>query len=173
MYAGIYVLNKVPTVRRLLHTAYLHIPFFGSLVRNYQLALITQLFGTLIHSGVPITATTEIIANAVPNMRYQESIRAMQKSIHQGNAMSGAMAKYPFLYPKMIVSIVSVGEKSGTLSDSFSYLSEYYSKEVKSQTKKIPTVVEPLLLIFIAAIVGFVALAIIMPIYEITGSVGR
>jgi type IV pilus assembly protein PilC len=83
------------------------------------------------------------------------------------------MATFSTLFPKIVLNIIAVGEKSGTLVNSFDYIADFYTKEVNAQAKKLPTIIEPLLLVFIAVIVGFVALAIIMPIYELTGSISR
>jgi type IV pilus assembly protein PilC len=83
------------------------------------------------------------------------------------------MRNFDTLFPKIVVNIIAVGEQSGTLANSFEYLSEFYTKEVNTQAKKLPMIIEPILLVFIAGIVGFIALAIIMPIYELTGSFSR
>jgi type IV pilus assembly protein PilC len=83
------------------------------------------------------------------------------------------MQNFPQLFPKNFVSIVAGGEKSGSLQESFDYLSKFYSKEIKNKTKQLPTVIEPILLIFIALVVGFIALSIITPIYKMTSSITR
>jgi type II secretory pathway component PulF len=92
----------------------------------------------------------------------------MKEHVAGGTTLSDAMRRYSSLYPSNFVSIIATGEKSGTLDNSFSYMAEFYSKEVSNKTKKLPTVVEPILLIFIGVIVGFVAISIIMPIYQLT-----
>ncbi|MEK9183661.1 MAG: type II secretion system F family protein, partial [Patescibacteria group bacterium] len=82
--------------------------------------------------------------------------------------ISDVIKNYPNLYPKQFVTILIVGEKSGTLTDSFKYLAEFYLKEVRSKTKNLPVIIEPLLLIFMALIVCLVAFAIVLPIYQLT-----
>lgn len=168
-----YFSNRVFFIRKLYHLFFIRMPFIGPLLRNYQLALITQLFGTLLKSGLTLTDSVAIVADATTNIHYQEAIRDIKNSIVKGTTLSHSLEKYPALFPKIIISIVSVGEKSGTLLNSFEYLAEYYTKEVNGLAKKLPTVIEPLLLIMIAFIVGFIALAIIMPIYKLTGSISK
>lgn len=173
MCVGMVYLNKIYIVRKFLHFCYIHMPFMSPLLRNYQLTLIMQLFGTLLKSGVSLNESVQIVSKAATNICYQEALFAIKNSIMKGTSLSKSMEKFEHLFPKMMINIVSVGEKSGTLVNSFDYLSEFYTKEVNAQTKKLPSIIEPLLLVFIAIIVGAIALAIIMPIYKITGSISR
>ncbi len=164
------LLNRLYAVKRFLHSIYIKMPFLGNLLVDYELALISKLLSTLFRSGVSMTESLSVTSGAVLNLRYRESISKMREKVLSGTTLSGAMEEYRGLYPKNFISIVSVGEKSGTIEKSFEHLTQFYSKEVSNKTKKLPTVVEPLLLIFIGLIVGFVAMSIIMPIYEITRS---
>lgn len=168
-----FLLTRIYIVKRFIHSLQISMPFLGPIIGQYQLALITQLFATLLRSGLPIINAMVIIEAATPNVRFKESIKAMQQEVTKGRVLSNIMARHTRLYPPMAVNIVSVGEQSGTLADSFAYLSAYYTKEVKAKAKRLPTIVEPLLLIFIALVVGLIALAIIVPIYEITGSINK
>ena len=80
------------------------------------------------------------------------------------------MKTYPTLYPGNFVNLLSVGENSGSLQESFMNLADYYSKEVTIKTKRLPVVIEPIVLIAIGGAVSTLALAIILPIYKLTGS---
>jgi type IV pilus assembly protein PilC len=165
--------NTVKPIRSAYHLMYLKMPFLGPLMKNYQLALITQLFGTLLKSGLTLNESVDIVSQAATNVHYQTALLRIKSASEKGTPLSSSMSEFPPLFPKIAINIVSVGEQSGTLVNSFEYLSDFYTKEVNMQTKKLPTIIEPLLLVFIAGIVGFVALAIIMPIYELTGSISR
>lgn len=169
--AGIFYSNTFFRVRKLFHTLYINIPFMGTLLKNYQRALITQLFSTLLKSGLSLNQSVDIVAEAATNIPYQESLELIHDKVLKGTTLSTSMRQFDRLFPNMMISIVEVGESSGSLVQSFEYLSEFYTKEVNALAKKIPTIIEPLLLILIAVVVGFVALAIIMPIYEITGNI--
>lgn len=165
---GFSLLNRIKSVKRFFHLLYIKMPFVGDLMVAYQLALISQLFSTLFKSGLSINESLGITSEAATNIHYQESIEKIKNRVGKGITLSQTMQDYPKLYPKNMVNIVATGEKSGTLDSSFAYLSEFYSKEVQNKTKKLPTMIEPALLVFIALMVGFVALSIIMPIYELT-----
>lgn len=166
-------INKIYAVRRSFHLFYLNLPFMGSMFKNYQLALMMQLCATLIKSGLSLNESVGIVSNAATSIQYQEALKEIQDSILKGTTLSRSMIGYEKLFPKIMLNIVAVGERSGTLVNSFEYLAEFYTKEVNAQTKKMPTIIEPLLLVFIAVVVGFIALAIIMPIYELTGNISK
>jgi len=170
--ALIYI-NKILVVRKMFHALYIRMPFLGKLMRNYQIALVTQLFTTLLKSGLSLNDSIEIVSQSATNIHYQEALVHIQNAAEKGTPLSKSMISFEMLFPKIVISIIAVGEHSGTLTNSFEYLSEFYTKEVNMQAKKLPLLIEPLLLVFIAGIVGFVALAIIMPIYELTGSMSR
>ena len=163
--------NSIYAVRKTFHGWYIRMPFLGTLMRNYQLALIAQLFGTLLKSGLSINESLEVVAQSATNIHYAEALSTIQEAALKGTSVSVTMQSFPALFPKIVLNIVSVGERSGTLVQSFDYIAEFYIKEVGIQARRLPTVIEPVLLLCIAAIVGFVALAIIMPIYELTGNI--
>ncbi len=169
--AGIIYINSLYRARKLFHSMYINLPFMGEMLKDYQRALVAQLFATLLKSGLSLNESIDIVSTAVTNIQFQESLREIHTHVVRGTTLSASMKKFPTLFPNMLISIVSVGEGSGTLVQSFEYMAEFYAKEVNMQAKKIPTIIEPLLLIAIAGVVGFVALAIIMPIYEITGNI--
>ncbi len=168
---SIILINKVRKVRKVFHYLYIHMPFVGSLMRNYQLALITQLFSMLLRSGLSLGETIDAVSQSATNIHYQEALRKARSDIEKGITLSTSLGDFDVLFPKISISIISVGENSGTLSESFEYLSESYTKEVNIQAKKLPTIIEPILLILIAFMVGFIALAVIMPIYKLTGNI--
>lgn len=171
-FIGIYfafkALMKIYQFKKFFHLISMKIPFIGGLIMAYQLALVTRLFETLLKSGVTVRETLSITSDAVSNIHYRESLVAMNERIIGGTPLSQSMADYPALYPKNIISIVSTGEKSGTIDTALGYLADHYIKSVQAKTKKLPVILEPALLIFIGLVVGFLALAIIMPIYGLT-----
>ncbi|MBP9821745.1 MAG: type II secretion system F family protein [Candidatus Pacebacteria bacterium] len=171
LYFGFKALNKIRSVRKFLHIVYLKTPIVGSIITSYQLALVTRLFEILIKSGVPLRDSIDIISEAVTNVNYEDSLRAMNERVKGGTPLSETMIDYPNLYPKNLVSIIATGEKSGTMEDSLGYLANHYIKEVQLKTKQLPTILEPALLVFIGIVVGFIAIAIIMPIYSLTSGV--
>jgi type II secretory pathway component PulF len=166
-------LNRLKPVRRVLHGVYLRIPFVGRMLREYQLTLIGQLFTTLFHGGLSIYEILDVTAEGATNLRYREAIMDVSKQVQRGTTLASALKGYPKLFPRDFTSILAVGEKSGTLDETFGYLTEYYRKEVYTMTKRLPTVIEPVLLLVMGVMVAFIAISIIMPIYQFTSSAGR
>ena len=161
-------LNKIPAIKKMWDMLYLRIPFFGTLMTDYEMAVMAQLFYTCFKSGVPMHETLLIICDTMDNAEYHVSLTAIAEHVRAGSSLSNALKGYSRLYPRQVISIIATGEKSGTLSNSFQYLAEFYSKEVRSKTKDIPTVIEPALLLFIAAMIGVIAFSVIVPIYKLS-----
>lgn len=166
-----FALRRVYAFRWALHTVSIRLPFFGRLFRNYQLALFCQIFGTLFRSGLTIKETMVATANAMTNLRYRNALQDSLKRLTAGIPLATLLARYPKLFTPNVIAIVSVGEKSGKLEDCFEYLAQYFDNEVDLQTTKLPTLLEPVLLIGIGLVVAFVAIAIISPIYELTSGI--
>lgn len=166
-----FTLMKITSVRNARDAAYLRIPFFGTLMIDYEMAVMAQLFHTCFKSGIPMHESITIISDVVENAEYRDSFKSIATHVQTGITLSESMKTYPRLYPRQVVSIIATGEKSGTLSNSFQYLAAFYSKEVRSKTKDIPTVIEPALLLFIAIMIGVIAFSIIVPIYKLSASV--
>ncbi|MBU2612855.1 type II secretion system F family protein [Patescibacteria group bacterium] len=170
---GFMMLSRIAAVKWFYHTVAIRAPFFGSLVRNYQLALFCQIFGTLFRSGLTIKDTLTATSEALTNVRYRNSLRASTKSLTAGVPLATILAKYPLLFPQNVVAIITVGERSGKLEESFMYLAKYFDNEVDLQTKKLPTIIEPVLLMFIGIMVAFLMMAVMTPIYELTASISK
>lgn len=170
---GFIFLMRVTPFRRVMDYIFLHIPFIGKLLIQYQLTLISQLFTTLFRSGLSIHEIIDITTVGVTNLIYRDALLAIGKGVYKGNTLTSGLRLYPKCFPRNMVSIIAVGEKSGTLEDSFEYLTEYYRKEVYSATKRLPTVIEPLLLLVMGVMVAFVAISIILPIYQFTAQINR
>ena len=164
-------LNRMLAVRRVLHAFYLRVPFLGSMLQQYQLTLIGQLFTTLFRSGLSIFEILEVAARGATNLKYKEALLDVSEKLQRGTTLADALRGYPRLFPRELTSIIAVGEKSGSLEESFHYLTEYYRKEVYAATKRLPTIIEPILLLLMGLLVAFIAISIILPIYQFTANV--
>lgn len=164
---------RVKRVRMKYDHAVLALPLFGGLIRNYQLALFTQLFLTLFRSGSPVNEALQVAGEGATNLHYREAIRRIRLLVESGMNFSSAIETEVRLFPNNIIAMVAAGQESGSLDHSFSSLADYYAKEVRLKTKRLPSLIEPILLILIAVVVGFVALSIVLPIYEVTRGITR
>ena len=144
------------------------IPTIGNVVKNYNLANVTRTIGLLLKSGIPVGETLEITTKVSGNLVYKKEFKTIVKVVNRGEQMSVYLAKHRDLFPDVLTQIISVGERTGNLSNSFIYISELYESEVEEFTKNISTLIEPVLMIIMGVMVGFIAIAIITPIYSIT-----
>lgn len=170
---GIGLLGRLPTLQPPLHRAVLALPVVGRVARRLNLARTERTFGSLIRSGIPIVEALGITSSAVGNLHVQAVLREVLKQVQRGLPISGTLAKYPKLFPPLHSQMFAVGEETGKLQDVLLYLADFTEDEVAQMTKNLTTTLEPVLLVFVGLIVGGVALAIITPIYQLTGSLTR
>ncbi len=164
----VYLLLKLRPIKRMWHSFILKMPVMGAITKDYQLTIITQLITTLFRSGLTINNSLDIIADSVTNIRYQEALDEIKIRVSKGTGFSESMEDFPNLFPAVFISVVATGEQTGSYSDSFDYLSSFFALRVTEKVQKLPTVIEPVLLILIGMFVAFIASAIIMPIYDVT-----
>ncbi len=143
-------------------------PILGTIVKYYNLANGTRTMGLLLKSGLPVSEALPIAGKTSTNLVYKREFTHLSAVINRGEKMSVYLNKRRKLFPDVIPQIVSVGERSGNLSHSLIYLSEMYEAEVEDFTKNLSGLIEPILMIFMGLMVGFIAISIITPIYGIT-----
>lgn len=143
-------------------------PFLGGIVRQYNLSNSTRTIGLLLKSGISISEALPITSKTLSNLVYKKEFENISVRISRGEQMSLYLKSRPKLFPSISTQIISVGEKSGNLSNSLIYLSQMYEAEVEDFTKNLSNMIEPFLMIFMGLLVGFIAISIITPIYSIT-----
>ncbi len=144
------------------------LPLIGRVIVEYTMANMCRTLGLLLRSGVGIIEAMTITAETNSNLVYREELYALSKILTKGERISGYLEQRTVFFPEIVAEMAAVGEASGSLSDTFLYLSELYEHEVDDFTKNISGSIEPLLMVCMGIIVGFVAVSVIAPIYEIT-----
>lgn len=163
------VLHKKSTrIHMLFDMAAIRLPVIGNTMQYYNLANTCRTLGLLLQSGIPITEALPITADTTANLLYKRELHIMSKVVARGEKMSTRFIKNRTLFPEIVPHMVAVGERSGNLSNSLIYLSELYENDVNEFTKNLSTLIEPILMIFMGVLVGFIAISIITPIYGIT-----
>ncbi len=165
---------RLPFIKPSWHSLILKFPLMGNFIKDTELAQFSRNFGVLIKSGVPISKAIVVTAETLSNLRFKNDLIKIGTSLIQGSNISSAMADKRYSeFPPLVYKMIEVGEKTGKLDDSLLYLGDYYEEEIDNFSKNLTTVLEPIMLIVIGLVVGFVALAIITPIYQLTGSIRR
>lgn len=172
LFVGFLFLLKSRWVKPSWHAFLLRVPTLGTLIQNISLATLARNLGIMLKSGLTITSALETSAEVEENMVYKRDLVKISEAVRKGKSIETALTEGKFKeFPLFMVRMVGVGEKSGNLEENLAYLGDYFEDEVDTTTRNLATILEPVLLIGIGAVVAFVALSIISPIYSITGSI--
>lgn len=148
----------------------LSVPLFKKLFRALYISRSLHTMGQLINAGVPILDTLGITAEISGNTLYKRLWRSVYTAVKQGKKISTPLNKNPLL-PKSVVQMIGAGEESGKLGEVLDEVSEYYARELKSVIKSVTAMIEPLMIVLMGSIVGFIAMSIILPIFKLSSLV--
>jgi type IV pilus assembly protein PilC len=170
------LLKHVPKFRFICHGLLLRLPFSGYIAKNYNISNAARTLGLLLREGSPLNEAILITSETTDNMRYKKAFNDIARGVMEGKKVSEVMERHShlhFLFPDLLRQMVATGERSGNLSNTLIYLSEFYESEFDDLTKNLSSSIEPVLMIIMGIMVGFVAISVITPIYEITNSIKR
>lgn len=168
--AGFKYAKKQEKGRLFLDRVALRLPIFGPLIRKVAVAKFTRTLGTMISSGVPIMDGLEITARTSGNKVVEHGIITVRQSISEGKSMAEPLEQTG-IFPGMVVQMISVGEATGALDQMLSKIADFYDEEVDTAVEALTSALEPLLMVFLGGIIGFVVVAMYLPIFEMAGSV--
>ena len=140
------------------------------LFNRYKQAGFTRTLGLLLKSEVGIVESLQVVRATSGNSAYRHSFDNLMQGVIHGQTLCETMAKDKLLYPILLTQMIGVSEATGNLSSTLIFLSEMYEDEMNRLTKNLSTSIEPVLMIFMGILVGFIAISIITPIYGITQS---
>ena len=155
----------------ILDTAKINAPMFGSLVRRTAVARMTRTLGTLLASGVPVLQAINIVRDTTGNEVIARAMQGVHDAVKEGESMTAPLAASK-VFPPMVVSMVEVGEETGALPDMLTRIANTYDDEVDNAVAGLTSVIEPLMIIILAVIVGTIVIAMFMPMIQIIGSLG-
>lgn len=162
---------RLPFGRRVAVRIMHRMPFMHGLLKGLALARFTRTLHGLLKSGISILDALDITAKSVGNVMYTEALFAMREEATRGISIADALRSRSKLFPRLLVSMVTVGERTGTLDASLNTLASFYDEEVDRNLKGLVGVLEPALLLVMGIVVGGVALSVLLPIYQIVGSI--
>ena len=149
----------------------LRAPVFGPLFRKVALARFSRTFATLIRSGVPIMGTLDIVAETAGNRVIAKAVLESRDSVRAGNLLSEPLAKAP-VFPPMVVRMIAIGERTGSLETLLEKIAEFYDAQVKAAVKSLTSMIEPILISVMGIIVGGVVMSVFLPILDVVGKLG-
>ena len=142
-------------------------PIFRKMFRAVYIARGLQTMGELINAGVPMLETLEITADVSGNLVYKDLWLSVRDSVKEGNKIVTPLQKVDLL-PKSVVQMISAGEESGRLGDVLQDVSEFYAKELRETIKATTSLIEPVMIVFMGVVVGFIAMSIILPVFKMS-----
>lgn len=146
------------------------LPVSRELIKKLALARFSTTLRNLLRSGVPALEAFDITAKTIGNKRYEKALSEIKEELKKGSPLFEVFRKRENLFPHLVVSVIGVGERTGTLEQSLSVITNYYNEEVERLLKNLITLLEPLLLIIMGFIIAGIALSILLPIYQLVSS---
>lgn len=144
------------------------LPFIGSMLRTYHVGGSTRTLALLIEGGMPIGDALRAAAEASGSIMHAECLAELAIIAEEGAPLASYLRSRTNLFPQLVADMTAAGEASGALSGAFRSLSVYYENEFDESARRLSSLVEPLLMALMGGAVGFVAIAMISPLYEIT-----
>lgn len=148
----------------------LSVPLFKKLFRALYISRSLHTMGQLLNAGVPMLDTIGITAEISGNTLYRRMWRAVHGAVKQGKKISAPLNRNPLL-PRSVVQMIGAGEESGKLGEVLDEVSEFYARELKAVIKSVTAMIEPLMIVAMGSIVGFIAMSIILPIFKLSSLV--
>ncbi|HTA77766.1 MAG TPA: type II secretion system F family protein [bacterium] len=149
----------------------LKLPVFGVLARKAAVAKFARTFGTLIKSGVPIMDALETVAKTSGNLVVEKALIDARDSVRAGKTLTQPL-KESNIFPPMVTQMINVGEETGALDAMLSKVADFYEEEVDTAVDGITTIIEPILIVFLGVTLGFIVVAMFMPMFELGNLAG-
>jgi type IV pilus assembly protein PilC len=158
---------KTVNGRYLLDTFFLKMPLFGPLFQKAAMSRFASIFSILQASGVPVMQALDILSGTIGNTAIAKEFEIVRGKISEGQGISGPLSKAKY-FPPMVVDMVAIGEESGNIEDMLRQVSIHYDDEVAYAVKGLSDALGPVLVVGLAGVVGFFALAIFLPMWDMT-----
>lgn len=173
VFGGMFAVNqygKTTQGRYKLDELKLKAPIVGELVLKMAVSRFCRTFGVLISSGVPMMRAMEIIGDTAGNAVITKAIFDTKNAIRDGSRLSTPLAGSG-LFPPMVIHMIDIGEETGRLSEMMVKVADFYDQEVDAQVKGLTSLIEPILIVFMGVVVGFIAISIMAPMFKLVSSI--
>lgn len=151
-------------------TLKLKIPYIGDLFKKLYLSRMADNIHTMLSSGIPIVRTLEITGSVVGNKIYEQILRSSTEGIKAGRSLSNSLGQYPEI-PQIMVSMVQVGEETGSMGTILETLAKFYKREVENAVDTLIGLIEPAMIVVLGLGVGFLLTSVLVPIYNVASGI--
>ncbi len=168
--AGIFLMLakaiKTPAGRRWFDRVKLDLPVAGETIRRIEVARFARTLGTLTKSGVPILQALSLVQEIIGNRIISGALAGVQKRVKEGDRLSVSLGEIG-LFPELAVQMITVGEESGRLDQMLLRVADTYEKSVRTSVKRLISLIEPAMILFMGLVVGFIVISMLMAIFSI------
>jgi type IV pilus assembly protein PilC len=169
--AGVVLLKKTKQGAKAFDWLGLHVPVVKDVVSKSNVSRITRTFGTLLSSGVPILQALQITGDTLTNVFFVNAMTNIHNAVRDGESMAVQMDREP-VFPTMVTSMVEIGEETGELPDMLTRIADNYDEDVDNAVAGVTSLIEPVMIVFLAVVVGFIVIALFLPIVSIIENLG-
>jgi len=167
---GFAVSYRTAAGKRFWHNVLLRAPLLGPVMRKIAVARFCRTLGTLLSSGVPILDAMNVVSKSAGNVVVSDAIDLTSDKIREGRTMAEPLMETG-VFPSMVVQMIGVGEQTGALDSMLNKIADFYEEEVDVAVAALTSMLEPIMLVVMGGIVGFILISMYMPIFEIAGQV--
>jgi type IV pilus assembly protein PilC len=162
--------KKTPAGNIQVDTFLLKLPVFGDLICKVSVSRFCRTFATLTQSGVPILESLDIVAKTCGNKVIEILVDEIKASVKEGNTIAEPLSKST-IFPLMVTRMIAIGEKSGQLEKMLSKVADFYDEQVDTAVESLTKLIEPLIIGFLGIVVGFIVIALFLPILNMTQAI--
>ena len=160
--------RKTPRGGRFINWVLFRVPVAKELIKKVALIRFTRTLSSLIKSGTPMLEALNLAADSVSNVTYKKVIIESIHKVESGIPLSASLEVYPSLFPRFLVGLMAIGEKTGTLDHTLNTFATFYDEEIDNTLKTLMSLLEPILIIFMGLIVVLIAVSVLLPIYQLS-----
>lgn len=168
---GLWKYISTPSGRYNKDNFLLHLPIFKSLVLKSIVARFTRTLSIMLKSGVPMIKSLELSSRIVDNRVIERDLLKVSDEVTAGKSLSAPMASIK-RFPKMVISLMKTGEETGALDEMMEKCAEFYDLEVENLSARLMTLLEPLIILILAGVVGFIVMSVLEPMFTMYNSLG-
>lgn len=173
LFAIFYAGKKTRKGKEIYDRIVLKLPLFGAMFHTYEIAGFAKSFSMLVHSGITVTSSLDLIQQAVDRFPIRMALATANDSIKDGNGISSSFdAQIPWL-PELLNRMVAVGERSGNLPEMLDHVADFYEEEFNNKIETLASLIEPMLIVFLGVVIGGIVISLYLPIFGMARLISR
>lgn len=169
IFFGLRLIKRNNKIRHAFHRFELKIPVFGGVVKKINIARFSRTLGSLLGSGIPVLEALKVVGDSLTNVIMQDEIRAAADEVKNGASLAKTL-RTSKVFPPIVPEMIAIGEETGELEKILMKLADFYDKEVQALVENLSSIIEPIMLIVMGTLVGFIIISVIGPLYQLSSA---